>query len=95
MCVCVCVSTVILLCACVVWVYITLYVSEEGLALYVSGSSKIQTLLPSNVVEIAPQGFKFCNSVEKYLDGNNVWILLVPLTYLNLVVMADYIYLCS
>ena len=74
-CVCVCVSTIILLCACVVWVYITLYVSEEGLALYalyVSGSSKIQTLLPSNVVEIVPQGFKFCNSVEKYLDGNNV-----------------------
>ena len=44
---------------------------------YVSGSSKMQTLLPSNVAEISPQGFKFCNSVEKYrilLDGNNVWI---------------------
>ena len=51
---------------------------------YVSGSSKMQTLLPSNVAEISPQGFKFCNSVEKYrilLDGNNVWILLEPLTY--------------
>ena len=49
----------------------------------VSGSSKIQTLLPSNVIEISPQGFKFCNSVEKYLillDGNNIWILLEPLT---------------
>ena len=53
-------------------------------SLYVSGSSKIQTLLPSNVVKIAPQGLKFCNSVEKYQilsGGNNVWILLEPLTY--------------
>ena len=53
---------------------------------YVSGSSKIQTLLPSNVIEISPQGFKFCNSAEKYqlfLDGNNVWILLEPLTYIT------------
>ena len=53
--------------------------------IYVSGSSKIQTLLLSNVAEISPQGFKFCNSVEKYqllLDGNNVWILLEPFTYL-------------
>ena len=44
-----------------------------------NGSSKTQTLLPSNVIEISPQGFKFCNSVEKYqlfLDGNNVWIYL-------------------
>ena len=44
-----------------------------------SGSSKTQTLLPSNVIKISPQGFKFCNSVEKYqlfLDGNNVWIYL-------------------
>ena len=52
--------------------------------IYVSGSSKTQTLLPSNVIEISPQDFKFCNSVEKYLillDGNNVWILLEPLTY--------------
>ena len=40
-----------------------------------SGSSKTQTLLPSNVIEISPQGFKFCNSVEKYqilLDGNDI-----------------------
>ena len=53
-----------------------------------SGSSKIQTLLPSNVIEISPQGFKFCNSVKKYLillAGNNVRILLVPLTYVDLV----------
>ena len=51
-----------------------------------SGSSKTQTLLPSNVVEISPQGFKFCNSVEKYqllLDDNNVWILLEPLTFID------------
>ena len=33
---------------------------------YVSGSSKTQTLLPSDVIEISPQSFKFCNSVEKY-----------------------------
>ena len=36
---------------------------------------KSQILLPSNVIEISPQGFKFCNSVEKYqifVDGNNV-----------------------
>ena len=59
---------------------------------YVSGSSKIQTLLLSNVVEIAPQGFKFCNSVEKYqilLDGNNVWILLEPLTYIGLFIASS------
>ena len=47
---------------------------------YVSGSSKTQTLLPSNVIEISPQGLKFCNSVEKiisyFIDGNNVWIYL-------------------
>ena len=52
--------------------------------IYVSGSNKTQTLLPSNVIDISPQGFKFCNSVEKYqlfLDGNNVWNLLEPLTY--------------
>ena len=36
------------------------------ISVYVSGSSKIQTLLPSNIIEISPQGFKFCNSVEKY-----------------------------
>ena len=40
-----------------------------NLRYYVSGSSK--TLLST---EISPQGFKFCNSVEKYqilLNGNN------------------------
>ena len=48
----------------------------------VSGSSKIQTLLSSNVVKIVPQDLKFCNSVEKYqiLSGGNVLILLEPLT---------------
>ena len=53
-----------------------------------SGSSKIQTLLPSNVVEIAPQGFKFCNSVEKYQILFNVWILLELLTYIPYIVCA-------
>ena len=33
---------------------------------YVSGSSKIQTLLSSNVVEITLHGFKLYKSVEKY-----------------------------
>ena len=47
---------------------------------------KTQTLLPSNVaiIEISPQGLKFCNFVEKcqiLLDGNNVWILHEPLTH--------------
>ena len=51
-------------------------------AIYVSGSSKTQTLLPSNVIEISPQSFKFCNSVEKYqILLDNVWILLEPLIY--------------
>ena len=53
------------------------------LLILVSGSGKIQMLLPSNVVEIVPQGLTFCNSVENYqslLDGNNV--LLEPLTNL-------------
>ena len=44
--------------------------SQTGLSrlmsLYVSGSSKTQTLLPFNVIEISPRGFKFCNFVEKY-----------------------------
>ena len=63
----------------------TVYITYIHIRLYVSGSSKTQTLLPSNVIEIAPQGFKFCNSLEKYqllLGGNNVWILLEPLTYI-------------
>ena len=49
-----------------------------------SGSSKIQVLLSSNIFS---QGFKFYNSVEKYqtlLDGSNVWILLEPLIYSHL-----------
>ena len=61
-------------------------IHQNFLFAYVSGSSKIQTLLPFNVIEISPHGFKFCNSVEKYvilLDGNNVWILLEPLTYIH------------
>ena len=39
-----------------------------------SGSSKIQTLLPSNVIEISPQGFKinFVNSVEKKTSNFNI-----------------------
>ena len=51
-------------------------------------ASKTKTLLSSNVIEISPQGFKFCNSVEKYqilLDGNNVWVLLEPLTIIELI----------
>ena len=34
---------------------------------YVSGSSKIQTLLSSNVVEITLHGFKLCKSMKKCL----------------------------
>ena len=61
----------------------------------VSGSSKTQTLLPSNVIEISPQGFKFCNSVEKHqslLGGNNVWILLEPLTCITFLPVGTHLY---
>ena len=52
-----------------------------------SGSSKTQTSLPSNVVEIAPQGLK---SVEKYSVAIfNVWILLEPLTYSAILMVGE------
>ena len=52
--------------------------------IYVSGSSKIQTLLPSNKIfstEFTKLILKPCGEISITLDGNNVWILLEPLTY--------------
>ena len=70
------------MCTLIITLWLQLY-NTITTTIYVSGSSKTQTLLASNVDEIVPQGLKFCNSVEKYqiLLGGNVWILLEPHIY--------------
>ena len=60
----------------------SLNAADHDHSIKVSGSSKIQILLPSKLQNLKP-----CGEISITLDGNNVWILLEPHTWVKMSVL--------